>query len=124
MRWWAHRQRASNSKYWPEERWAAVIEALLRRDSRMVVVLLGVPAEASLNEDIASLVESDRVVNVARELPIPRLLALQERAVGMISVDTGPAHSAAALGCPLVVLFGQVNVDRWAPGVPEAPSRC
>ena len=119
MRWWAHRQRASNSKYWPEERWAAVIEALLRRDSRLVVVLLGVPAEASLNEDIASLVQSDRVVNVARELPIPRLLALQERAFGMISVDTGPAHSAAALGCPLVVLFGQVNVDRWAPRSPR-----
>jgi len=119
MRWWAHRQRASNSKYWPEERWAAVIEALLRRDSRLVVVLLGVPAEASLNEDIASLVQSDRVVNVARELPIPRLLALQEHALGMISVDTGPAHSAAALDCPLVVLFGQVNVDRWAPRSPR-----
>jgi heptosyltransferase-2/heptosyltransferase-3 len=37
----------------------------------------------------------------------------------MISVDTGPAHSAAALGCPLVVLFGQVNVDRWAPRSPR-----
>ena len=68
---------------------------------------------------IASLVQSDRVVNVARELPIPRLLALQERALGMISVDTGPAHSAAALDCPLVVLFGQVNVDRWAPRSPR-----
>lgn len=119
MRWWAPRRRESNSKYWPEERWAAVIDTLLRRDSRMVVVLLGVAAEAPLNEDIASLVRSDRVVNVARELPIPRLLALQERALGMISVDTGPAHSAAALDCPLVVLFGQVDVDRWAPRSPR-----
>ena len=118
MRWWAPRQRASNSKYWPEERWAAVIKSLLRRDSRVVVLLLGVPAEASLNDDIANLVRSDRVINVARELPVPRLLALQERASGMISVDTGPAHSAAALGCPLVVLFGQVNVARWTPRSP------
>lgn len=118
IRWWAPRRRASNSKYWPEERWAAVIASLLRRDPRIVVLLLGVPAEASLNEDIAKLVSSDRVVNVARELPLPRLLALQERALGMISVDTGPAHSAAALDCPLVVLFGTVNVTRWAPRSP------
>jgi heptosyltransferase-2/heptosyltransferase-3 len=119
MRWWAPRRRVTNSKYWPEERWAAVIGTLLRRDARLAVLLLGVPAEASLNDDIACLVRSDRVVNVARELPIPRLLALQERALGMISVDTGPAHSAAALDCPLVVLFGQVEVDRWAPRSPR-----
>lgn len=123
MRGWASRRRETNSKYWPEQRWAAVIEALLRRDSRMVVVLLGVAAEASLNEDIASLIRSDRVVNMAGELPIPRLLALQERSLGMISVDTGPAHSAAALDCPLVVLFGQVNVDRWSPRSPRGVVR-
>ena len=33
----------------------------------------------------------------------------------MISVDTGPAHSAAALGCPLVVLFGTADLDHYAP---------
>jgi heptosyltransferase-2/heptosyltransferase-3 len=44
-----------------------------------------------------------------------RLLALQERAAGMISVDTGPAHSGAALDCPLVVLFGEADPVRYAP---------
>jgi ADP-heptose:LPS heptosyltransferase len=33
----------------------------------------------------------------------------------MISVDTGPAHSAGALGCPLVVLFGTADPDHYAP---------
>jgi heptosyltransferase-2/heptosyltransferase-3 len=33
----------------------------------------------------------------------------------MVSVDTGPAHSAAALGCPLVTLFGTASVDFYAP---------
>jgi heptosyltransferase-2/heptosyltransferase-3 len=33
----------------------------------------------------------------------------------MISVDTGPAHSAAALDCPLVVLFGREDQRVWRP---------
>ena len=53
--------------------------------------------------------------NLAHELPIPRLLALTETAHGMVSVDTGPAHAAAALGCPLVVLFGAASPKKWRP---------
>jgi len=30
-------------------------------------------------------------------------------------VDTGPAHAAAALNCPLVVLFGKANPRRFRP---------
>jgi heptosyltransferase-2/heptosyltransferase-3 len=44
-----------------------------------------------------------------------RLLALLSMAHSCISVDTGPAHVAAALDCPLVVLFGQANPSRFRP---------
>jgi heptosyltransferase-2/heptosyltransferase-3 len=63
------------------------------------------------------------VVNAANALPMSRLLALQERATGMISVDTGPAHSAAALDCPLVVLFSEANVTRYTPRSPSGHVR-
>jgi len=53
--------------------------------------------------------------NLGGELPIPRLLALIEDAQSMVSVDTGPAHAAAALGCPLVVMFGPASPLRWRP---------
>jgi heptosyltransferase-2/heptosyltransferase-3 len=33
----------------------------------------------------------------------------------MISVDTGPAHAAAAVGLPLVVLFGAYPSQVWQP---------
>jgi heptosyltransferase-2/heptosyltransferase-3 len=33
----------------------------------------------------------------------------------MISVDTGPAHAAAALDLPLVVLFGGQPQAQWLP---------
>jgi ADP-heptose:LPS heptosyltransferase len=123
MRWWAPRSRASNTKYWPEERWARIVETMLHDDPDARVILLGVPAEMPLNEDIARLVASDRVVNAANALPMSRLLALQERASGMISVDTGPAHSAAALDCPLVVLFSEANVTRYTPRSPSGRVR-
>src|SRR6266436_6700149 len=51
-------------------------------------------------------------------LPLPRLLALCARAHSMISVDTGPAHAAAALGLPLVVLFGAHSQQQWLPRSP------
>ena len=56
---------------------------------------------------------------LAAELPLPRLLALCERAHSMISVDTGPAHAAAALSLPLVVLFGAHSQAEWLPRSPS-----
>jgi heptosyltransferase-2/heptosyltransferase-3 len=38
-----------------------------------------------------------------------------------ISVDTGPAHAAAALDCPLVVLFGRANPNRFRPVSNDSP---
>ncbi len=35
------------------------------------------------------------------------ILALSSHAHSMISLDTGPAHAAAALNRPLIVLFGK-----------------
>jgi heptosyltransferase-2/heptosyltransferase-3 len=121
MRRFGRRQRATNVKYWPEERWARVIDGILGRDPGVAVLLLGVETEKSLNEDVLRRVTRPGAVNVAGEVPIPRLLALQERALGMVSVDTGPAHSAAALDCPLVVLFSTADPDRIAPRSHGAP---
>jgi heptosyltransferase-2/heptosyltransferase-3 len=44
-----------------------------------------------------------------------RLFALCEASHSMISVDTGPAHAAAALGLPLVVMFGAGPQRFWLP---------
>src|SRR5690606_20708324 len=45
---------------------------------------------------------------------------LLEVAHSMVSVDTGPAHAAAALGCPLVVMFGPAPPAQWCPIGPGA----
>jgi ADP-heptose:LPS heptosyltransferase len=116
--------RASNSKYWPEENWAAVLRGLRDRHRKHAILLLGVPQEAALNDEILQLAKIENAYNVAHDVPIPRLMALAERAVGTISVDTGPAHVAAAVGSPVVTLFGKSNPEIYAPRSASARVVC
>jgi heptosyltransferase-2/heptosyltransferase-3 len=118
------RQRASNTKYWPEENWASVLRGLRERHAEHVVLMMGVPAEAALNDEILAHARIPQVFNIAHELPMPRLIALAQRAFGTISVDTGPAHVVAAVGGCVVTLFGKASVEMYAPRGPGARVEC
>ena len=61
-------------------------------------------------------------MNAANDLPVTRLLPLLERAKSLIAVDTGPAHAAAALGCPTVALFGHIDPWLYRPGGATTPA--
>ena len=109
------RQRNTNFKYWPESAWAEVIRQVRGALPASRVVICGSPAERELAEAIRRESACEGVVTASDDLPIPRLLAVQETAHSMISVDTGPAHAAAAMGCPLVVLFARIDPALYAP---------
>ena len=116
------RRRRSNTKYWPEAHWAAVVQALRALHPGHALVLLGVRQEAALNAEILSLACITNAYNLAGEVPVPQLLALAERAFAMMSVDTGPAHVAAAVGCPVLVLYDRPSMQRiYAPRARGAP---
>ena len=108
-------ERSSNSKYWPEDNWAQVLRGLRQQHPEHVILLLGVPAESALNERILQRSNIERAYNIVHELSIPRLMGLAELASGLVSVDTGPAHLAAALGCTVVTLFGTTEPFMYAP---------
>lgn len=109
------RRLAANSKYWPNERWAQVLRHVHARNPAHAIVLLGTGPEHRLNEEIAALAGIDRLCNAADDLPITRLVALLACAQGLITVDSGPAHAAAAVGCPQVVLFGKASTSLYRP---------
>ncbi|HEY6644451.1 glycosyltransferase family 9 protein [Povalibacter sp.] len=115
MRSWK-RRRVTNKKYWPETRWAQVIRAVRKDRPHSAIVLLGVPQEHELNQDIIREAGITNIHNVANDLPVPILVALLERTDSMISVDTGPAHVAAAVGCSVVTLFADADPQRYRPG--------
>jgi ADP-heptose:LPS heptosyltransferase len=109
------RRLAVNNKYWPNERWAEVLRFLRRRHAGHAIVLLGTGPEHELNQELAALAGIAGLYNVADDLPIPRLVALLDRADGLVTVDSGPAHAAAAVGCPQVVLFGKALPSLYRP---------
>lgn len=121
MRGWL-RRRPTNTKYWPETRWGRLLHTLHELHPECAIVLLGVRQEHRLNADIARLAALPCVYNVAGDVPISILLPLLQRAVGMIAVDTGPAHAAAALGCPTVALFGTADPRLYRPGGTSTPA--
>jgi heptosyltransferase-2/heptosyltransferase-3 len=109
------RRLAVNNKYWPNERWAEVLRYLRQRHPQHALVLLGTGPEFQLNQELASLAGIGGLHNVADDLPIPRLVSLLDRADGLVTVDSGPAHAAAAVGCPQVVLFGKALPSLYRP---------
>jgi ADP-heptose:LPS heptosyltransferase len=109
------RRLAVNNKFWPHERWASVLQHVAREHPEHAIVMLGTGPEYRLNQEIAALAGVNRLHNVADDLPVPRLIALLERGAGLITVDSGPAHAAAAVGCPQVTLFGKALPSLYRP---------
>jgi ADP-heptose:LPS heptosyltransferase len=122
LRPWMPRKRKSSDKFWPEDHWIETVRALRDRHPGYDILLLGTMKEFELNANVARGAGIRDLHNVADDLPIPILLPLLERAAGMISVDTGPAHAAASLGCPTVALFGDADPDLYRPGGPHTPA--
>jgi ADP-heptose:LPS heptosyltransferase len=107
----------ADDKAWPVERWAQLLQRLHERLPQAALILCGAPRETLLLSWIVTAAQLPAAR--AAELPLPRLLALCARAHSMISVDTGPAHAAAALSVPLVVLFGAHSQAEWLPRSPD-----
>ena len=102
-----HRKRVS--KHWPEIRWAELIRLVLHSNPDLNVLITGSAPEKPLVHAITQSSNDSRVYNLAGKINIRELFGLIHGATSMISVDTGTAHAAAALNCPLVVLFGKTD---------------
>lgn len=109
------RRLAVNHKHWPQERWAEVIRHVRHRCPGHRILLLGTGPESELNQELVQSAGIADLHNVADDLPVPRLLALLSQADALITVDSGPAHAAAAVGCPQVVLFGRASPQLYRP---------
>jgi ADP-heptose:LPS heptosyltransferase len=116
------RSRTGAAKYWPEERWAQVVRAVRAHRPELAIVFSGTGAEGSLIAEVLRLARVSDTVNATDDLPVMRLLPLLERARSLIAVDTGPAHAAAALGCPTVALFGHIDPWLYRPGGATTPA--
>lgn len=100
------------NKRWPPDRLAALAVSLRRRHQMMSVVLWG-PGERALAAHVVSRAEGAALMTP--DTNIGDVLALARSAAVMVSGDTGPTHIAAALGTPIVGIYGPTRPERNGP---------
>lgn len=94
------------AKQWYPERFVEVGKRLASRGFKVAVV--GGPAEAALGAEVASGIGA-AATNFAGKTTLPRLAALIQRCSVFVTNDTGPMHVAAAVGTPVVAIFGPTD---------------
>ena len=97
---------------WPIERFAQLADSLIRNDNVRPIVFVG-PEERHLIQQMRALFPSSSVI--LDKLSLPQLAAAQARLAVFVSNDTGPAHLAAAVGTPVVVLIDLPTPHAYIP---------
>ena len=104
------------NKRWPPARLAAIAATLRDRHALPSVVAWG-PGEESLARDVVD--RSSGAAMLSPQTTIADLVALARGASLYLSGDTGPAHIAAAVGTPIVGIYGPTRPSRNGPWSPD-----
>ena len=102
-------------KCWRDEAMAAVIDALEESGKARAVLTSG--GEEKELKKIDSILKACRTrpVNLAGKVTLKQLAALSHRSRLFLGVDTAPMHIAAAVGTPVIALFGPSGEFNWGP---------
>lgn len=107
-------------KEWPAACFAAAAAALAESEDA-TIVLLGSASDAAATAGVrAALPRGVRLIDLAGGAPLVDLAAVLRRLALLVTPDTGPMHLAAAVGTPVVGIFGPSDPVRYAPLSPRA----
>ena len=104
-------------KQWDPHRFATVARSLIQQRGAHIV-LTGSPADKDLIGPVRQALPADRVIDVSSDPDLLSVAAILEQCELMITGDTGPMHLAAAVGTPIVAVFGPSDPARYAPRGP------
>jgi ADP-heptose:LPS heptosyltransferase len=102
----------NESRRWPLEHFAEVADHLIRNEGVRVIVFAG-PEERPLIPQMRTMFPAQTIF--LDRLTIPQLLSAQARLTLFVSNDTGPAHTAAAVGTPVVVIMDRPTPNNFVP---------
>jgi heptosyltransferase-2 len=102
-----------SAKRWPPERFAAAAALVARRTGARVTIV-GAAAERPLAEAIAERLGAGARV-LCGETTLAELVGVLSQLDLLLTNDSGPMHLAAALGTPLVAVFGPTDWSETAP---------
>jgi heptosyltransferase III len=105
-------------KCWTNESMARVIDWLQTERQVRVIVTTG-PArrEVERAREIVRLCQT-RPLFYDGNLSLEQTAALSAESDGYFGVDTAPMHMAAAVGVPVIALFGPTHAKNWGPWTP------
>jgi lipopolysaccharide heptosyltransferase II len=101
------------AKRWPPERFAALADRMIGA-FRADVLIFGSAAEVPLAESIVRAMKHAPTV-LAGKTTLTQMLALLAHCQLVVTNDSGPMHLAAAMGLPLVAVFGSTDEHATGP---------
>jgi ADP-heptose:LPS heptosyltransferase len=106
------------SARWPTKRWPAAsfaeVADRLQQEGYGAVVMIGGPDERADVAAVSGMMKTP-AVDISGATTVGLLPALLSRAALLITNDSGPMHIAAAVGTPVVALFGPTSAVRTGP---------
>lgn len=108
-------------KCWKDEYMAEIIKWLLDNSATVIVTSSPDKKEVDKAKRILSLVASrftlhtSRLLDLCGKTTIKQLAAISEISNIFFGVDSAPMHIAAAIGTPVIALFGPSGVYSWGP---------
>jgi heptosyltransferase I len=102
------------NKRWPVNYFSELVRLLAEKSSDTRFAILGSGEDKPLGEIIAR-AAPERCLNLCGATSLPEMIEWVRLCELMVTNDTGPMHAAAALGKPLVALFGPTEPRRTGP---------
>jgi heptosyltransferase I len=107
--------RVRNWRNWDAQAYAMVADYAAKRYNLLTVLTGGPLSQEIVFADAIEQLAESKIVNVVGKTSLKELQALLDRAVAVISPDTGPAHMANAAGTPVIGLYASSNPERTGP---------
>jgi lipopolysaccharide heptosyltransferase II len=109
------------AKQWPPERFAAVAARLVEQGVGCVLVghtsdrAAGQRLVAAFERSAGTALRPGRMLNLVGRTDLRQLMGLLTHCTTIVSHDSGAAHLAAAIGLPVVAIFGPTDERYSAP---------
>lgn len=113
---WANRR-------WDIRHWIELASKIIKKYSYIKILLIGADQEVENTQKLQSNLPKNKVINLVGKTNFSQLGAILKKCRMLISNDSAPVFVAAAVGCPVVVIYGPewpersqpIGAENWQP---------